>query len=275
LPQLKHLQIRYLLGYLLLGLLLPLVFGIANAQTDSATTETPTQEIIENYKSEIKVRQDGRLEVTETITVFNTEGGDIKRGIYRYFPCPVFEITSVLRDGNPAIYRTEVNDGGKRINIWKKDVYLDPGSYTYQIQYVTNRQIEQQGSQAQLYWRVTGYDWAFPIQKVEVEVVLPEGTPSDDITLNAFTGYEGERGKSYEANLEKKNPKFTTTRNLKEREGLSVIVNFPGGLVQSTDPTSESSFPMLPFFLLIIFVIAIFSIFNGEQGRGSRGRARD
>jgi len=70
LHRLSHLRIRRWLGYLVLGLLLPLVFGIANAQTNSSTTstETPSQEVIENYESKINVRKDGRLNVTETIT---------------------------------------------------------------------------------------------------------------------------------------------------------------------------------------------------------------
>jgi len=206
LHRLSHLRLRRRLGYLLLGLLLPLAFGIANAQTDPSTSETQAtgKEVIENYESKINVRQDGRLNVTETITVHNTEGGEIKRGIYRYFPNPDFEVTSVKRDSNQATYRTEINDGRKRIEIWKKDVELDPGTYTYQIQYVTDQQIEDLGEQDRLYWNVTGQDWAFPIQKVEAEVVLPEGIPRDEITLNAFTGYQGERGKSYEANLEGK-----------------------------------------------------------------------
>jgi len=256
--RLKRLRIRYLLGYLLLGLLLPLVFGIANAQTDSATTETPTQEVIENYKSEIKVRQDGRLKVTETITVFNTEGGDIERGIYRSFPNPDFKVTSVKRDGVRATYRTEVNGGRKRINIWKKDVYLDPRSYTYQIQYLTDQQIEDKGEKDQLYWNVTGQEWAFPIQRVEAEVILPKEIPSDEITLNAFTGYEGEKGQSYQANLEGNKANFTTTRSFKKREGLSVVVNFPGGFVESTESVDRStssedeslSFPQFSFTLL-------------------------
>jgi len=188
------------------------------------------------------------------------------------------------------IYRTEVNNGRKRIEIWKKDVYLDPGSYTYQIQYLTDQQIEDLRQLDRLYWNVTGQDWAFPIQKVEAEVILPEGIPSDDITLSAFTGYQGEQGKSYEANLEGKKAKFTTTRSLKKGQGLSVIVNLPKGFVESTesvdrstfaeqessDTASESSFPasmILYFVFLIMFtvVLLILSRLSGEQDRSSRG----
>ena len=241
--RLSYLRIHRWLGYLLLGLLLPLVFGIANAQTDPSTSETQAtgKEVIENYESEIQVRQDGRLKVTETITIRNTEGGQIQRGIYRYFPNPNFEIISVKRDGDRATYRTEVNDGRKRIEIWKEDVDLDPGSYTYQIQYLTDQQIEDLGEQDRLYWNVTGQDWVFPIQKVEAEVVLPEGIPSDYITLNAFTGYAGERGKSYEASLDGQKVTFTTTGILQEREGFSVIVKFPSGFIKSGESLDQSS----------------------------------
>jgi hypothetical protein len=47
---LSHLRIHRWLGYLLLGLLLPLVFGIADAQTAPGTTnpETPAHEVIES-----------------------------------------------------------------------------------------------------------------------------------------------------------------------------------------------------------------------------------
>jgi len=55
LHRLSHLRILRPLGYLVLGLLLPLVFGIANAQTEPSTTNTQAtaQEAIEHYKSDI------------------------------------------------------------------------------------------------------------------------------------------------------------------------------------------------------------------------------
>jgi hypothetical protein len=268
------------LRYLLLGFLLLLFFGIANAQTDSGSADTPTQEAIQNYESDIKIRKDGRLKVTETITVFNTEGGDLKRGIYRYFPNPDFEVTSVKRDGDRATYRTEVNDGRKRIEIWKKDVYLDPGSYTYQIQYLTDQQIEYKGSQEDLlYWNVTGQNWGFPIQQVEVEIILPKEIPSDEITLNAFTVYEGIKGQSYQAKLEGNKANFRTTKSLKKREDLSIVVLFPSGFVESTDNT-PFSFPAWIVFLFIFLIwglpctVSIIDMFDnfrdGENGEDTR-----
>ena len=43
------------------------------------------QEIIRAYNSQIEIRTDGSIDVTESITV-HAEGNQIRRGIYRDFP---------------------------------------------------------------------------------------------------------------------------------------------------------------------------------------------
>jgi uncharacterized protein (TIGR04222 family) len=212
---------------------------VAHAQSDAGSSSGPagTQEAITNYESRIAVREDGRLDVTETITVRNTEGGEIQRGIYRWFPNPDFEVLSVKRNGEKTAYRMQVKGDRKRINIFKPNVYLDPGQYTYQIQYRTDRQIElvsgEQGRE-RLYWNVTGQEWTFPIQQVQAQVTLPESVPADQIETNAFTGYEGETGMSYRVKVNSgQQVTLTTTRPLKPREGVSLIVEFPNSTVNA------------------------------------------
>ncbi len=77
--RLSHLRIHRWLGYLLLGLLLPLAFGIANAQTDSGTTETPTQEVIENMDKEQTPagQSDGMVNNYVTAWGSSSAGGDL------------------------------------------------------------------------------------------------------------------------------------------------------------------------------------------------------
>lgn len=227
------------LRYLLLSVLLPLLFGVAHAQSDAGSSSEPagTQEAITNYESRISVREDGRLDVTETITVRNTEGGEIQRGIYRWFPNPDFELLSVKRNGEKIAYRMQVKGDRKRIKIFKPNVYLDSGQYTYKIQYRTDRQIEpvsgEQGRE-RLYWNVTGQEWAFPIQQVQAQVTLPESVPADQIEANAFTGYEGETGTSYRVKVNSgQQVTLTTMRPLKPREGVSLIVEFPNSTVNA------------------------------------------
>ena len=270
--RLSHLRIHHWLGYLLLGLLLPIVFGMANAQTEPKSPETPAQEVIQNYESDILIRKDGRLEVTERITVINTESEQITGGIYRYFPNPEFKIKSVKRNGNPTTYRTEVEDGRKRIEIWKKDVYIGRGTYTYQIQYVTDRQIENQGGQDRLYWNVTGQSWAFPIKQVKANIELPAGIASSEVDMKGFVGETGEKGQSYEASLKQDGDTvdavFATTRSLQEREGLSVIVDFPQGYIESPTLLEQLTSNSRTIFLSLLGIAAIgLSYFSYRQAR--------
>src|SRR3546814_18478463 len=80
-------------------------------------------EYIRSYHSEIEVAADGRLTITETITV-NAEGRDIRRGVFRDFPLTMadeegrtvrvgFDVLSVTGDGPPEAWSTEVSGVGK------------------------------------------------------------------------------------------------------------------------------------------------------------------
>ncbi|PSP00509.1 MAG: hypothetical protein BRC53_00405 [Cyanobacteria bacterium SW_6_48_11] len=215
---------------------------------------------MQNFESNISVQPDGTLRVTEKIKVRNEEGGEIQRGIYRYFPNPNFEVIAVKRDGDKTTYRVEASGDRKRIEIWKEDVYLDPGTYTYTIKYRTDSQIATSGNQDELYWNVTGQDWVFPLEKVEARVNLPEELPAERVSLNAFTGKEGETGQSYQANLEGKSAVFTTTRTLSPSEGMSVVVQFPSGYVESATQESDSFRVFWVLLLLAVWVLLLLSI---------------
>ena len=226
-------------------------------------------ETIQNFESNISVQPDGTLRVTEKIKVRNEEGGEIQRGIYRYFPNPNFEVIAVKRDGDKTTYRVEASGDRKRIEIWKEDVYLDPGTYTYTIKYRTDSQIATSGNQDELYWNVTGQDWVFPLEKVEARVNLPEELPAERVSLNAFTGKEGETGQSYQANLEGKSAVFTTTRTLSPSEGMSVVVQFPSGYVESATQESDSFRVFWVLLLLAVFVFFFAAIMFAAIMRGS------
>ena len=267
---------RWLFYLALVSALLITISSIASAQDSQDSAEKNVSlETIQNFESNISVQPDGTLRVTEKIKVRNEEGGEIQRGIYRYFPNPNFEVIAVKRDGDKTTYRVEASGDRKRIEIWKEDVYLDPGTYTYTIKYRTDSQIATSGNQDELYWNVTGQDWVFPLEKVEARVNLPEELPAERVSLNAFTGKEGETGQSYQANLEGKSAVFTTTRTLSPSEGMSVVVQFPSGYVESATQESDS-FPVFWVLLLLaVFVFFFAAIMRGSEhtggGRGGSG----
>ncbi|MDY7010494.1 MAG: DUF2207 domain-containing protein [Planctomycetota bacterium] len=211
----------------------------------------PTTERIISYQSDITVGRDGWLSVTETIQV-RCARKEIKQGIYRDFPVRYvgrdfrkvvapFEVVRVERDAGPDAYHTESKGRYRRVFMGKKGVFLKPGVYTYKLTYRTHRQIGFFEDHDELYWNVTGNEWAFPIDKVSAAVTLPEGVPAGKITCEGYTGKKGLKGRDYSSSVAAGGRVvFQTTRPLTKGEGLTIVVTFPKGFV--TEPTVAQKF---------------------------------
>ncbi len=212
-----------------------------------AATISPVQarEEILSFASRIEVHRDASLTVTETIRV-RAEGRNIRRGIYRDFPLRFryddgmngtvgFEVLDIRRDGRPEHWFRKDMRNHARIYIGRKDVFLPPGIHTYTIRYRTTRQIRYFDDFDELYWNVTGNFWAFPILKAQVHVRLPEG--GRILRAALYTGPYGARGKAARR-LPTSDPQVfvaETTAPLKAREGFTIAVAFPKGVV--TEPS--------------------------------------
>ena len=207
-----------------------------------AAQSVVADERILSFVSDIEVHDDGSMMVTETIRV-RAEAKKIKRGIYRDFPTRYrtknghdyvvdFELYDVSRDGKHEPYHTESLSNGVRIYIGHKDVFLKPGEYTYQISYRTDRQLGFFEQHDELYWNVTGNDWAFPIDEVVARITLPAGISSHQMTTEGYTGFYREFGKDFQASINSLGQvEFVATRAFRPREGLSVVVTWPKGYV--------------------------------------------
>lgn len=224
---------RLILWFLVIALLLPL--GTAQAGAER----------ILGYDSIIEIDQDSTMTVSETILV-QSAGVEIKRGIFRDFPTEYrdrqgnrvrvdLEVKSVLRDGKPEPYSLEKIANGVRIRIGRDSVFLDPGQYTYTITYSVNRMIGYFEEHDELYWNVTGTDWAFPIDAVSARVLLPAGATAADAITAAYTGPQGSSGQDFAVSELEGGLLFATTRGLNPREGLTIVVGWPKGLV--AEPT--------------------------------------
>jgi len=201
----------------------------------------PAEERILDFDSHITVHQDASLTVRERIQVRCT-GEEIKRGIYREIPTTYtwwgirrvvsLDVLDVLRDGRPEPYHIEMRANGKRIYIGREDVFLEPGDYTYIIVYKTDRQLGFFQDHDELYWNVTGTDWAFPIERATATVVLPGDVAQSDLRLDAYTGPKGAKGTRFERSFDADgNAVFTTTAPLGSGEGLTISVGWPKGVV--------------------------------------------
>ena len=211
----------------------------------AAAVPARADERILSWHSHIVVEKSGDLVVTETIRV-RAEGDRIKRGIYRDIPLLLedrlpplrtllnfpltkpFDVVSVKRDGNKENYRTErIGEGAIRIRIGRADVFLKPGSYTYEVKYRTGRQLSIEEDRDVLSWNVNGTGWGFPADKVTATVTLPEGIKGT--MVGGSTGKHGEQGKDYKATLTKTGATITATRPFRAGENLTVVLEWPPG----------------------------------------------
>ena len=148
----------------------------------------------------------------------------------------------VLRDGNPESYHTENLINGIRVYFGKSDYFLPAGEYTYSIKYKTDRQIGYFDKFDELYWNVTGNGWDFLIEKVKATVNLPQPVSRDDIKLYGYTGYSGFKGIDYSAKVISANKiVFESTTMLNPKEGLTIVVQWPKGLVYEPSQSEKIS----------------------------------
>ncbi|WP_299480225.1 DUF2207 domain-containing protein [uncultured Roseibium sp.] len=219
-------------------------------------------ERILRYVSNIEVAQDGVLTVTETITV-RSEAREIRRGIFRDLPLTAvgangrsyrvgFKLLQVLQDGRPAPHFVRDSADGVRIYIGEENVFLQPGIYTYTIEYETDRQIRFIESYDQIYWNATGNEWNFPIDEAIARVVLPSGIRAIETT--AYTGAFGSRDQFFEAGTEDDGNTvlFSTTQSLLAEEGFTIVVDMPAGSVARPTGAEELEYFLADFRLELI-----------------------
>nr|WP_320049986.1 DUF2207 domain-containing protein [uncultured Desulfuromonas sp.] len=214
------------------------------------STPAVAEEKILHFDSDIQVFADGSMQVTETIVV-HAEQKQIRRGIYRDFPTRYqdrignryqvdFTVMNVARDGRSEAWHSEDKGDDVRVYMGRSNVFLSPGEYTYTLTYQTNRQLGFFTDHDELYWNVTGNDWAFPIDAISARVSLPFDVDSSEMSAEAYTGRRGEQGGDYQYWFDGHDVVFETTRPFHAGEGLTLVATWPKGYV--TQPTTSEEF---------------------------------
>ena len=277
----------YLCTYLLRGLLLLLLANAVVTGADTAHAQAAGDiERITGFSSEITIGQDGTLTVRESISV-NAQRDQIQRGIFRDFPTDYvddfgnryrvsFEVQRVTRDGLDENYVLENIPNGRRVRIGNAEILLDLGIHVYTITYTTKGQIGFFEEFDSLYWNVTGNGWDFTIDAAEAVVRLP-GEQIED--LRFLTGPQDARGSDAAATrLSADSVRCNTTEARVPREGLTIAVSFPKGLV--TPPTvienargflrdnGATGAAIIGFFALFAYYYYIWSKAGRDPARG-------
>ncbi|MDO8501334.1 MAG: DUF2207 domain-containing protein [Gemmatimonadaceae bacterium] len=207
-----------------------------------AATRIAAQERILSYDTQIEIRTDGRLDVTERIAV-RAEGQQIRRGIYRDFPTRYtdrfgnrvrvdLQVLFVERNDVMEPWFTERMSNGIRINTGNDSFLPVPAEYTYTLRYRTTRQLGFFADHDELYWNAIGTGWVFPVEKGTVEVRLPSPVPLDLMHAEGYTGPQGAKGNAYVAELHAPGVgRYRLTQPLGAHEGFTVVLTFPKGLI--------------------------------------------
>jgi uncharacterized membrane protein YgcG len=251
-----------------------------------------------NFSSEIEVQPDGKLQVTETITVFNGDGSSgvdengqlmeshnnsIQKGILREFPTRYkdssgfftntgFHLNSVLKNGVNEPYTSENLSNGVRIKIGNKDITLDTGIYAYQLQYETDWQLLFHSDKDELYWNVNGNGWSFRTDTISCEIHFPAGAIIEEKAC--YTGVQGSVEHNCTSRVSRNNIiHFQTTTNLSDYEGLTVAASIqkgiisPPGRIRSAISFLRSNYIIPALSAIILFLFTFYYITWYKKGR--------
>ena len=230
-------------------------------------------ERILDYHSDILVRADGWIEVTETISV-RAEGTQIRRGIYRDYPVRyedrfgnnvkvLYEPISALRDGEAENFIVEASGKNVRTYFGSSDRLLSPGDYTYTYRYNAGRMLGFFEEVDELYWNVTGNEWAFPIDKASATVRFDFDIPGRDLIPQAYTGLMGYAGEDFTVSINQTGiARFVTTRELAVNEGLTIAVGWPKGYVTEPDALQKLTWLLSDNLNLVVVLTGLVLMFS-------------
>lgn len=205
-----------------------------------------TEKIV-RFHSDILIDTTGRIEVNESIVVY-AKGKDIKRGIVRSMPLyrkdedgkkikMNFKLLSIQCNGQDEQYKTEIAGDYLDIYIGNSEVLLKPGIYTYLITYESYGHIGFFDTYDELYWNVTGNDWAFSIDETSATIQLPESVSFID--SKCYTGKAGSSQNDCISESSDNTITFYTKSRLAPNEGLTIAASFPRDIIKRPPPPTR------------------------------------
>ena len=218
---------------------------------------------IDSFVTNLVVNADASLIVREDIT-FDFRGSH--QGIFRRIPLSYtregFEYPHILSgigvydDGSHPL-RTEVSYPNHSVVIkaWV------PGAIdtrkTVSVVYHVRRGVLAYADHDELYWNATGNEWNAPIRNAEVYVTLPTGVGGADVRTTGYTGPLGAVGRDYTVDRVEGYWRFKTTRPLRPREGVSVLVGWPPGYVAHPSELRRAGWLVADYWPLALPVLAL------------------
>lgn len=196
---------------------------------------------ITRFDVEVQVESNTDLTIVERIVVdFN----EPRRGIYRDIPTRYtdpsgfqygygFRLLGVEgENGQPRQVKQTREGPMVRLRIGSPDRRLT-GTQVYVVRYRARDVLRQFEGYDELYWNVTGNRWNTTIANASVVVRFPDNIAADDMEVSAWAGrYGSTAGNVSHATTAPGEVSVRSTSALGAREGLTVAVAFPPGVVE-------------------------------------------
>ncbi len=205
-------------------------------------------EHISAYNVDMNVGVDSNIAVTETIQY--DFGNNTKPGITRYIPLNYQDLTGA--DFSIGITGVSVtNENGESYSFKqsdfqtadKKKKYLAitignenqtaTGAKTYVIKYIVSGAIKYLADHDELFWNITGDKWPVYVGYPEVKINLPQKVDRENVTKECFIGLHEATIDCIDRIESKGGPQADYSyKGVVSGEGMSVVMNFPKGIVQ-------------------------------------------
>ncbi len=197
-------------------------------------------------------------------------GTESRHGIYRDIPVRygrgaaadyrvTIDIESVTdQSDQPRPYVEKSAGDNLRVRIGSKDRTLT-GRQEYRIRYRVRRGLLWFDDHDEFYWNATGTDWPVPIGSAQATVELPDPVGSEVRAL-CFTGQRGSVEAACRVQVGPQTVAVEAMRPLRERQGLTLVVSLPKGLIREPSPLSkflDRAGDYLRSPLLIPFAVAL------------------
>ncbi len=220
---------------------------------------------ITHFDDELNVGQDGSMTVREHLVMyFNGEFHGIYRDIPIQYPGPhgsnymlFLKVDSVTDGwGHKLKYESSTHGDFRHLKIYIPDAVN--ASRTVEIKYTVKNAIRWFDDHDELYWNVTGNDWAVPIDDVNASILFPPGAVNN-LRAQAFTGGYGSQTQNATIVVNGNLVKVKSSEPLSMREGLTADVYITKGVL--TEPSKltfaiwflrSNAIVLLPLWALIV-----------------------
>jgi uncharacterized membrane protein YgcG len=166
-----------------------------------------------------------------------------------------------------------------RTYFGRSNYFVEPGEHTYVFRYRANRMLGYFEQHDELYWNVTGNNWAFPIDKASATIHLDFDAPRDSILVEGYTGRLGSTAQDYGRFMDDAGDvHFQANSLLPAAHGLTIVVGWPKGFVEEPSTLDRIGWllsdnrnllaAIIGYLLLLFYFVPVWTKYGKDPEEG-------